>query len=393
MIDVEEYKKYYREKIESKLNQTENKRLEYIRSLRTIMIIMSVIFAIIVAIAMAVQISYMNEPKSYYSYENPIVSLFGFILALIFMAIFNPYGIGFLLIITAIIYSYQKSYQSIFKDSVIEPTTKYIDERFIYHDVYKADTNIKNAILDKYNIFKFFFKIKTQDKFTMNSDDESENNFNFFKIKIKPRIIIQYIIFIILGTIGVNIIDNSSIDDIRIHIFSFRYYIDTIYLYIAVLIVAFILFNAYIKMRGLFFTMDFNKYFEGKTEIVANNNINIIDNKISNLQKVRIEDPIFEKYFNVYSNNQVEARYILSTSLIERLNEFAKLVSINKNFKLSFKNNKMYLKLSFKKDLFEPKLFKTVYDEESAIEYYKSIVLSLEIIKQLGLDRRLWLKE
>lgn len=39
---------------------------------------------------------------------------------------------------------------------------------------------------------------------------------------------------------------------------------------------------------------------------------------------VRLEDPEFEKIFVVYSSDEVEARYILSTSFMERLVEFRK---------------------------------------------------------------------
>ena len=37
---------------------------------------------------------------------------------------------------------------------------------------------------------------------------------------------------------------------------------------------------------------------------------------------VKLEDPEFEKSFVVYSGNQTEARYILSTSLMRRILDY-----------------------------------------------------------------------
>lgn len=41
-----------------------------------------------------------------------------------------------------------------------------------------------------------------------------------------------------------------------------------------------------------------------------------------NIQRDKLEDPEFEKHFAVYSSDQVQAGYILSTSLMSRIVDF-----------------------------------------------------------------------
>lgn len=61
--------------------------------------------------------------------------------------------------------------------------------------------------------------------------------------------------------------------------------------------------------------------FTGKTIICKDSGAvgNWLHNVGSGLQRVHLEDPKFEKIFEVYSKDQIEARYLLTTAFMERL--------------------------------------------------------------------------
>ena len=66
-----------------------------------------------------------------------------------------------------------------------------------------------------------------------------------------------------------------------------------------------------------------------------------------NENPINLEDPVFEKYFDVYADDQVEARYILTTGFMNRL---VSIASKNKNSTVScsFIDGYMYLALDGK---------------------------------------------
>lgn len=151
--------------------------------------------------------------------------------------------------------------------------------------------------------------------------------------------------------------------------------------------------------KGIFFIADFNKSFNGQTFVLSDfserfmgffgkmfQNMNIMRPDI-----IRLEDPEFEKYFAVYGNDPVEARYILSTSLMQRLLEFRK--KVNANVQMSFLDSQIYLAVPMRKNLFEPSLFKSVKKFDDIEEYYNQIQFCTEIVNELDLNTRIWTKQ
>ncbi|MBK7566906.1 MAG: DUF3137 domain-containing protein [Bacteroidetes bacterium] len=150
--------------------------------------------------------------------------------------------------------------------------------------------------------------------------------------------------------------------------------------------------------KGLFFIADFNKHFNGQTYVLSDfgerflgffgklmQNINV-----GRPDVVRLEDPEFEKIFVVYSSDEVEARYILSTSFMERLVEFRK--KMNSSVQLSFVGSNMYMAIPMKKNLFEPSLRRTVMNFNDIQEYYKQILFCTSIVDEMNLNTRVWTK-
>ena len=74
--------------------------------------------------------------------------------------------------------------------------------------------------------------------------------------------------------------------------------------------------------RGQCLIVKFHKPFTGVTKVFRDQGVfNILGNlaQMGKTEKVRLEDPVFEKTFEVYSTDQVEARFILTPDFMERL--------------------------------------------------------------------------
>lgn len=151
--------------------------------------------------------------------------------------------------------------------------------------------------------------------------------------------------------------------------------------------------------KGLFFVGDFNKHFKGVTIVLPDTAERLFGGFGNFLQKmnasrgqlIKLEDPEFEKEFVVYGDDQVEARYILSTSLMKRIVDFKK--KTGRKLFLSFVGSKIYVAIAFAKDLFEPRVFKSLIDFSQVVEYYQDLELVTGIVKDLNLNLRIWTKE
>jgi hypothetical protein len=148
--------------------------------------------------------------------------------------------------------------------------------------------------------------------------------------------------------------------------------------------------------KGLFFVADFHKNFKTNTFILpdfAEKFFGFLGEGLQSLNKtkgelVKLEDPEFEKNFVVYSNDQIEARYILSPALMARIMDFKK--KTKRKIHMSFINNKVYVAIHYKKNLFEPKLFKTLINFKPIQSYFEDLKLATEIVNDLNLNTRIW---
>ncbi|MFC1808660.1 DUF3137 domain-containing protein [Candidatus Omnitrophota bacterium] len=150
--------------------------------------------------------------------------------------------------------------------------------------------------------------------------------------------------------------------------------------------------------KGLFFVGDFNKDFKGRTLVLPDTAEKLFGNLGSLFQSwnktrgelIKLEDPEFEKMFAVYGNDQIEARYILSTSLMKRIVDFKK--KSRRNIYLSFIASKVFVAVSYHKNLFEPKIFTTLLDFKPIQEYFEDLQLAIGIVEDLNLNTRIWTK-
>jgi hypothetical protein len=148
--------------------------------------------------------------------------------------------------------------------------------------------------------------------------------------------------------------------------------------------------------KGLFFIGDFNKNFHGRTYVWSEKNpqLNFFTKLFSSfsygIEKVNLESIDFENRFIVYSSDQVEARYILTPSFMERLVRLEQLMGRNVSF--SFVKTNICVALPVRNKLFEPSFYKP-NDYHRIADYYNTVHIVFDIIDELRLNDRLWTKE
>jgi len=152
--------------------------------------------------------------------------------------------------------------------------------------------------------------------------------------------------------------------------------------------------------RGLFLVAEFNKHFKSKTIILPDQAEKSFGSLIGGwLQSInfsrddliRLDDPEFEKHFVVYGNDPIEARYILTHSMMKRILDFQK--KITHPLFVSFVHNHIHIGIGTKKDLFEPAIFTSLLDFKQAMEYVNTLRNTIGIVEELKLNEKLWSKE
>lgn len=151
--------------------------------------------------------------------------------------------------------------------------------------------------------------------------------------------------------------------------------------------------------RGLFIIADFNKHFRTHTVVLPDTAEKLFGKFGQSLQAaafgrgqlIRLEDPRFEKEFCVYGDDQVEARYILTPALMERILAYRQ--KWNTRLYLSFLDSRVYIGISMHRDLFEMRPFKPAADFPFLEESLRFLTLTTEVVEDLNLNTRIWTRD
>ncbi|MGE0361879.1 MAG: DUF3137 domain-containing protein [Vicinamibacterales bacterium] len=145
-----------------------------------------------------------------------------------------------------------------------------------------------------------------------------------------------------------------------------------------------------IVFRGLFFHLDFNKRLIGRTIVQpASASASSVGDR-GGLSRVRLEDPAFDAAFEVHASDEVEARYILTPAMMERILSLAARTA-HPAF-LAFTGNRAYLGVNYGRALFEPGIAETT--SLAAIhEMAAQFSLAEGIVHELDLNTRIWTKD
>lgn len=153
-----------------------------------------------------------------------------------------------------------------------------------------------------------------------------------------------------------------------------------------------------VVFRGLFFSADFNKAFNGETLVLpdrAEKRLGAVGRAFQSiaggrgLDLVELEDPDFERAFVVYSSDPLEARYLLSTSLMRRILDFN--ANTGSKLRLSFIGGRLYVALPLAQGLFETG-FATRIDIAKVRAWMGELFFATSIVEELDLNTRVWSK-
>lgn len=151
--------------------------------------------------------------------------------------------------------------------------------------------------------------------------------------------------------------------------------------------------------QGLFIVSEFNKNFIGSTVVLPDSAQSAFGNLVGNwLQSnnfsrdelVKMDSVAFEEEFVVYSNDQIEARYILTPALMQKLLNYKK--RSRHPVYVSFTSKNIHIAIEYNKDLFEPSVFHSLLKYKIAMEYVSTLHLAVGIVEELKLNEKLWSK-
>ena len=151
--------------------------------------------------------------------------------------------------------------------------------------------------------------------------------------------------------------------------------------------------------KGLFFVADFNKHFCGQVLVLPDKAEKYFGRFGKMLQShnlirgelMKMDNAEFEKQFAVYGSDQIQARYILTPVIMNKILDFKK--NTGAAICLSFKDSILYITVPYKRNLFEPKYVKSIVDYIETYRYFQDLRLFIGIVEDLNLNTRIWTKE
>lgn len=152
----------------------------------------------------------------------------------------------------------------------------------------------------------------------------------------------------------------------------------------------------YSRFKGLFIVADFPKTITGHTVVLPDRlekRFSFIAQTIQKLNftradLVQLENPNFEKEFVVYSDDQVQARYALSPSLMEHILEWQN--KIDRPIMLSFVDNKLYIAIVDPDGVFDLGFSQNVLKTDVVGKMYTDLQYCFDLVQDLRLNVKIW---
>ena len=137
--------------------------------------------------------------------------------------------------------------------------------------------------------------------------------------------------------------------------------------------------------NGIILKIESKKAFESHTLIRPDR---IFKGAIKGLKRTELEDVIFEKKYDVYTDDEVEARVIITTAFMERINNISKVFK-TKETSCAFLGNLVYIALETNKNMFEIFNFdKPVNGAEFFAQMFEELISIYKLIDYLQLGQK-----
>lgn len=141
--------------------------------------------------------------------------------------------------------------------------------------------------------------------------------------------------------------------------------------------------------NGICILLTMNKNFKGRTVVLEDKGILNVFKHISGLERVKLEDIQFEKLFEVYASDQIEARYLLTTAFMERILKLRDLYQ-GKSIQFSFKDNQLLVAIPTKQDMFEAcSFFKSNVNKKKIDRVFDQFYAVFSIVDILKLNQNI----
>ena len=145
-----------------------------------------------------------------------------------------------------------------------------------------------------------------------------------------------------------------------------------------------------VVFSGLFVLYSMNKRFSGRTVVCsafgAPSNWRSGDGGW--LERVQLEDPIFEQRFEVFADDQIESRYLLTPAFMERLTAVADDFG-HETIQAAFYDSQLLVMIPLANDRFEPPAINVSLREDSGVQrLVRELSDVLSIVDALKLDER-----
>ncbi len=149
---------------------------------------------------------------------------------------------------------------------------------------------------------------------------------------------------------------------------------------------------------GLYLIADFNKHFEHPIFVLPDateKHLGLAARALQSLpgrglgRLLHLEDPNFERCFKVYGQDEVEARYVLSPSLMRRLVSFRE--TNNDEVRLAFVGGSVHVAMPLPGDLFH---VRQIGDLDATVmrSWAVDLAFATGLIEELDLNTRIWSK-
>ncbi len=140
---------------------------------------------------------------------------------------------------------------------------------------------------------------------------------------------------------------------------------------------------------GICILLTMNKNFSGQTVVKKDRGLLNVLNRVGGMERVRLEDMNFEDLFEVYSTDQIEARYLLTTAFMLRILRLRDLFG-GKSIQFSFKNNKVLISISTRQNMFEAcSFFRSNVNKKKADLVFEQFYTVFSIIDVLKLNQKI----
>jgi len=139
-----------------------------------------------------------------------------------------------------------------------------------------------------------------------------------------------------------------------------------------------------VKFQGVLFVADFHKRLNCEVRVCHKNSRNLRRYG----QRANMDDVKFEEFFDVYTTDQVGARYALTPLLMQRLTEV--YLRLGSQINAVLREDKIYVAIETWHDNFEPRIDCSL-KQDATIELYVDEIGALAgIVSELNLNRKIW---